>query len=120
MDSPTPSSLVSSTPQDTEIVGYPDYSVWTEERWAAYPGLANYHNPTKERKWWWRYGFRLRDCSRPKNQDQIWVCESCFLAKKPAKDTKFVATTSGSIENHLKDSHGVIDPKVCDKIDEGS
>ncbi|KAI1332179.1 hypothetical protein F5Y16DRAFT_358769 [Xylariaceae sp. FL0255] len=74
MDSPTlfrefslPVSLFLSTPKDNLPAGFPDYSVWTPERWAAYPGLSNYHDLHKERVWWWKYGYRLRDPTRPKN-----------------------------------------------------
>lgn len=121
MDSPTPSGTLSSptssvvstpTPLNDEPESFPDYSIWTPDRFAAFPGLGLYHEPKKELKWWWKYGFRLKDPKRPLKLQQIWVCEACFLVKKK---TVFVASGSRSIEKHLKENHRVVEKGVSCK-----
>ncbi|ORY59193.1 uncharacterized protein BCR38DRAFT_445889 [Pseudomassariella vexata] len=75
----SPTSSFASTPsrsQDNQPVGFPDYSLWTSERWARYPGLLNGHDSKAERKWWWKHGYRLKD---PKGPHQGWPVEAAAL-----------------------------------------
>ncbi|KAH8193505.1 hypothetical protein TruAng_012329 [Truncatella angustata] len=104
--SPTSSVASTPTPLNREPESFPDYSIWTPDRFAAFPGLGLYHEPKKELKWWWKYGFRLKDPKRPLKLQQIWVCEACLLVKKK---TAFVASGSRSIEKHLKENHRVVE-----------
>lgn len=107
--SPSPSEIPSSpgSSQDTQDSSFPDYSVWDEAAFARYGGLLYYHDPAKERSWWWKIGFRLRDPNRPRNQQAIWVCERCFNQRKPVAASRFVASTGKSVIKHLKEQHRI-------------
>jgi hypothetical protein len=88
---------------------FPDYEAWTTDKFERFPGLTICHDPSRERTWWWQFGFRMND-NRSRPHKIVWVCERCFLRNK-LKTTHyvFIASTAGSI-GHLKREHKVV---VC-------
>jgi hypothetical protein len=92
----------------TDLPAFPDYDLWTEAWWARFPHYVDAHDVASERSWWWRHGYRLK---RVHTSPQIvWVCVKCIGKPRPPhnlKDFVFVASTSRSIEGHLKKSHRI-------------
>jgi hypothetical protein len=77
-----------------------DYSVWTAERYALWPGLVAAPDGTRERAWWWQYGYRMKDERSAKIK---WVCVRCFKRKRSATPLyTFIASTGIAITKHLK------------------
>jgi hypothetical protein len=97
------SSLRSSPFPDQPDV---DYSRWTPDRFATFPGYISAHDHKAERSSCWKYGYRMRD--QGQKGKVMWVCAFCFnkRAIRPA-DYRFVASTSSSIERHLKMKHKI-------------
>jgi hypothetical protein len=88
----------------------PDYEAWTTDKFKRFPGFTTCHDPSRERTWWWHFGFRMKDnSSRP--HKIVWVCERCFLRNK-LKTTHytFIASTAASIVRHLRKEHKIV---VC-------
>lgn len=112
VSSPPPPSEPStlSTPTPSNPPGFPDYEVWTPEKFERFPGFTIFHDTSRERTWWWQFGFRMKD-TRSRPAKIIWVCERCFLRNK-LKTTNyvFVASTAGGIARHLKKEHNIL---VC-------
>lgn len=74
-----PSTLSSSTKNSSNV--FPNYNVWTADRFERFLGFITCYDPSRERTWWWQFGFRMKDHnSRP--YKIMWVCEECFLRKK--------------------------------------
>ncbi len=104
---PEISSAPSQTPT-TPAAGFPDYSFWDATAFERFPGHIIYHNPSQERVWWWRRGFRLKDCSNPAKEAVIWVCEQCVRAGARNRNLyRFVANTGKSITAHLWKTHHI-------------
>lgn len=89
---------------------FPDYEAWTTDRFGRFPGFTICHDPSRERIWWWQFGFRMKD-NRSQPHKILWICERCFLRNK-LKTTHyvFIASTGGSIVRHLRKEHKVV---VC-------
>jgi len=96
--SPLPTSeLDSPSPLPTSGL---DYSVWTAERYALWPGLVAAPDGTRERAWWWQYGYRMKDERSAKIK---WVCVRCFKRQRSATPLyTFIASTGIAITKHLK------------------
>lgn len=89
---------------------FPDYEAWTTDKFERFPGFTTCHDPTRERTWWWQFGFRMKD-NRSQSHKIIWVCEKCFLRNKlRSTHYVFIASTAGSIIRHLRKEHKVM---VC-------
>jgi hypothetical protein len=39
--------------------GFPDYEAWTAEKFERFPGFTIFHDASRERTWWWQFGFRI-------------------------------------------------------------
>ncbi|KAM7210106.1 hypothetical protein V8F06_014509, partial [Rhypophila decipiens] len=89
---------------------FPDYGVWTTDKFERFPGFTICHDPSRERTWWWQFGFRMKD-NRSQPNKIVWICEKCLLRNKQ-KTTHyvFIASTGGSIVRHLKKEHKVLAP----------
>ncbi|KAJ3495227.1 hypothetical protein NLG97_g3547 [Lecanicillium saksenae] len=100
----------SSTPTKRSSNVFPNYNAWTADRFERFPGFTTCHDPSRERTWWWQFGFRMKDHnSRP--YKIMWVCEECFLHKKiNIRHYTFIASTGGSIVRHLRKEHKVLPP----------
>lgn len=108
--SPPPLSEPStrSTPTPSNPAGFPDYEAWTPEKFERFPGLTIYHDSTRERTWWWQFGFRMKD-NRAQAPKIVWVCERCFLRNKlKTANYVFIASTAGGITRHLKKEHNIL------------
>jgi hypothetical protein len=88
--------------------GFPDYKAWTAEKFERFPSFTTFHNASRERTWWWQFGFRMKD-NRLRPPKVVWICERCFLRDK-LKTTNyvFIALTAGSIARHLKKEHKIV------------
>jgi hypothetical protein len=87
---------------------FPDYEAWTTDKFERFPGFTICHDPSRERTWWWQFGFRMKD-NRSQPHKIVWVCERCFLRNKPKTASYvFIASTAGSIVRHLKKEHKVL------------
>ncbi|KAL6405347.1 Ribonuclease H-like protein [Ilyonectria robusta] len=92
----------------------PDYEAWTTDKFKRFPGFTTCHDPSRERTWWWQFGFRMKD-NTSKSHKIVWVCERCFLRGKPkATHYTFIASTAGSIVRHLKKEHKIMPPSGRD------
>ena len=100
-----PSTL--STPTPYLPSGFPDYEAWTATKFERFPGFTIFHDASRERTWWWQFGFRMKD-NRSRPPKIVWICERCFLRDR-LKTTKyiFIASTAGSIGRHLKKEHKI-------------
>ncbi|OBS15738.1 hypothetical protein FPOA_13466 [Fusarium poae] len=86
-----PSTISASMTYAT--IKFPDYDVWTADKFRRFPGFTIGHDPSRERTWWWHFGFRMKD-NRPRTRKIVWVCERCFLRNKPrTTDYVFIAST---------------------------
>ncbi|KAI1285133.1 hypothetical protein F5Y03DRAFT_402205 [Xylaria venustula] len=76
--SPMPSSVSSrATPTPSRRPhGFPDYSVWTEERFREYPGYVTCHEIRAEVKWWWEHGYRLLNTNKAPKREVVWVLQA--------------------------------------------
>ncbi|EFZ03855.2 hAT family dimerization domain protein [Metarhizium robertsii] len=93
---------------------FPDYEAWTTDKFERFPGFTTCHDPTRERTWWWQFGFRMKD-NRSQSHKIIWVCEKCFLRNKlRSTHYVFIASTAGSIIRHLRKEHKVMPPSRQD------
>jgi hypothetical protein len=107
---PVPSSQASSThatpaPQ-TVPTSQPDYSAWTAERYAMFPGLVASPDSTREKAWWWQHGYRMKDERNAPDAKAIirWICVRCFSRRRSnTKKYNFVASTGTAIIKHLKE-----------------
>lgn len=89
---------------------FPDYEIWTADRFQRFPGLTACHDPARERTWWWQFGFRMKD-NGPELHRIVWVCERCLIRNKPRTASyTFIASTAGSIVRHLRKEHRIV---VC-------
>ena len=87
---------------------FPDYEAWTTDKFERFPGFTTCHDPSRERTWWWQFGFRMKD-NRSQTHKIVWVCERCFLRNKlKATHYVFIASTAGSIVRHLRKEHKVV------------
>jgi hypothetical protein len=103
-----PSTISASMTYAT--IKFPDYDVWTADKFRRFPGFTIGHDPSRERTWWWHFGFRMKD-NRPRTRKIVWVCERCFLRNKPrTTDYVFIASTGGGIVRHLRKEHNIV---VC-------
>lgn len=106
---PAPSEpSTSSAPTSYAAGRFPDYGAWTTDKFERFPGFTICHDLSRERTWWWQFGFRMKD-NRSQPHKIVWVCERCFLRNK-LKTTNyvFIASTAGSIVRHLKKEHKVL------------
>ena len=105
-----PSTSSTSTKHSSNAI--PNYNAWTADRFERFPGFTTCHDPSRERTWWWQFGFRMKDHnSRP--YKIMWVCEECFLRKKVnTRHYTFIASTGGSIVRHLRKEHKVMVCKI--------
>ncbi|KAH7231239.1 uncharacterized protein BKA55DRAFT_196670 [Fusarium redolens] len=74
-----PSTISASMTYAT--IKLPDYDVWTADKFRRFPGFTIGHDPSRERTWWWHFGYRMKD-NRPRTRKIVWVCERCFLRNK--------------------------------------
>lgn len=87
---------------------FPNYDAWTADKYRRFPGFTICHDPSRERTWWWQFGFRLRD-NRSQLHKTVWICEICFLRNRPrTADYVFIASTSGGIARHLRKEHKIL------------
>ncbi|KAH8742985.1 hypothetical protein F5883DRAFT_50468 [Diaporthe sp. PMI_573] len=42
-------------------IRFPDYEAWTTDKFERFPGFTICHDPSRERTWWWQFGFRMKD-----------------------------------------------------------
>lgn len=88
----------------------PDYEAWTTDKFKRFPGFTACHDPSRERTWWWQFGFRMKD-NRSQPHKIVWICERCFLRNRLRTTLYvFIASTAGSIVRHLRKEHKVV---VC-------
>ncbi|EFY95405.1 Ribonuclease H-like protein [Metarhizium robertsii ARSEF 23] len=108
---PPPSEpSTNSTSSVHEPSRFPDYQTWTTERFKRFPNFTACHDPSRERTWWWQFGFRMKDHGSESHKI-VWVCERCFLRNKTkAARYTFIASTAGSIVRHLRKEHKVVQP----------
>lgn len=108
---PAPSEpSTTSTPTKYALSRFPNYETWTADRFKRFPGFTTCHDPSRERTWWWQFGFRMKDHSSQPYKI-VWVCERCFLRNRlRATYYTFIASTAGSIVRHLRKEHNVM---VC-------
>ncbi|KHO10676.1 FluG domain-containing protein [Metarhizium robertsii ARSEF 23] len=108
---PPPSEpSTNSTSSAHEPSRFPDYQMWTTERFKRFPNFTACHDPSRERTWWWQFGFRMKDHGSESHKI-VWVCERCFLRNKTkAARYTFIASTAGSIVRHLRKEHKVVQP----------
>ncbi|KAG7000368.1 hypothetical protein FOFC_03219 [Fusarium oxysporum] len=103
-----PSTISASMTYAT--IKFPDYDVWTADKFRRFPGFTIGHDPSRERTWWWHFGFRMKD-NRPRTRKIVWVCERCFLRNKPrTTDYVFIASTGGGIVRLLRKEHNIVPP----------
>lgn len=104
MAPPSSSSSSSTVPSDT-----PDYSLWTAEKYALWPGLIEFHDTLAERSHWWRFGYRMKDERHPKRI--FWICYCCFKRNRPSTNQyTYNASTWNAIERHMKKMHRTLRP----------
>ncbi|WKT53989.1 hypothetical protein QSH57_004573 [Fusarium oxysporum f. sp. vasinfectum] len=98
---PPPSSELSTSSASTKYAPskFPDYEAWTIDKFERFPGFTICHDPSRERTWWWQFGFRMKD-NRSQPHKIVWICERCFLRNR-LKTTNyvFVASTAGGSRN---------------------
>ncbi|KAH7471429.1 hypothetical protein FOMA001_g13061 [Fusarium oxysporum f. sp. matthiolae] len=60
---PPPSSELSTSSASTKYAPskFPDYEAWTIDKFERFPGFTICHDPSRERTWWWQFGFRMKD-----------------------------------------------------------
>jgi hypothetical protein len=112
VSSTPPHSELSASPVPTKYAPsrFPDYEAWTADKFKRFPGFTACHDPSRERTWWWQFGFRMKD-NGSKNHKIVWVCERCFLCEKlNTTNYTFIASTAGSIVRHLRKEHKIV---VC-------
>ncbi|EGU73571.1 hypothetical protein FOXB_15921 [Fusarium oxysporum f. sp. conglutinans Fo5176] len=113
---PPPSSELSTSSASTKYAPskFPYYEAWTIDKFERFPGFTICHDPSRERTWWWQFGFRMKD-NRSQPHKIVWICERCFLRNR-LKTTNyvFVASTAGGIVRHLSREHKVVPP--CGKM----
>ena len=86
-----------------QLPPYPDYSYWNNpESFARFSGYSTAHEVLKERAWWWRFVYRLR---KDGTTAVYWCCSICVPRRSPLHLIFFNATTSRSIEKHLRKKH---------------
>ncbi|KID95156.1 Ribonuclease H-like protein, partial [Metarhizium majus ARSEF 297] len=91
-------------------VRFPNYDAWTTDKFRRFPGFTIGHVPSRERTWWWQFGFRMKD-NRSQPHKIVWICELCFLRNRSrAADFVFIASTSGGIARHLRKEHKILPP----------
>lgn len=108
---PPPSELSTSSASTKSAPSrFPDYEAWTTDKFKRFPGFTICHDPSRERTWWWQFGFRMKD-NRSQPHKIVWICERCFLRNR-LKTTHyvFIASTAGGIVRHLSREHKVV---VC-------
>lgn len=107
---PPPSSELSTSSASTKYAPskFPDYEAWTIDKFERFPGFTICHDPSRERTWWWQFGFRMKD-NRSQPHKIVWICEGCFLRNR-LKTTNYVfaASTAGGIVRHLSREHKVV------------
>jgi hypothetical protein len=112
--SPSPSgysfgqkSTLPSSPPSVSIRSHfhtPDYSRWREDWWYRFSNhlLAA---GSRERSWWWQYGYRLKrtESDLAPASRYVWVCATCVARSQPPPVNRyaFVASIGRSIEHHL-------------------
>ncbi|KAL5313169.1 hypothetical protein ACEPPN_018902 [Leptodophora sp. 'Broadleaf-Isolate-01'] len=110
ISSPPPPSEPSilSNPTSCPPSGFPDYETWTAEKFERFPGFTIFHDTSRERTWWWQFGFRMKD-NRRRPPKVVSICERCFL-RDMLKITNyvFIASTAGSIARYLKKKHEIL------------
>ncbi|KNB17842.1 hypothetical protein FOXG_22068 [Fusarium oxysporum f. sp. lycopersici 4287] len=108
---PPPSSELSTSSASAKYAPskFPDYEAWTIDKFEHFPGFTICHDPSRERTWWWQFGFRMKD-NRSQPHKIVWICERCFLRNR-LKTTNyvFVASTAGGIVRHLSREHKVVE-----------
>ena len=93
-----------SQPPTSEL----DYSVWTAERYTRFPGLVAAPDSSRERAWWWQYGYKMKNERSTKGARIKWVCVRCFERKRGATQAyTFVASTGLAVVRHLKRDHSI-------------
>ncbi|KAG7408128.1 putative AC transposase [Fusarium oxysporum f. sp. raphani] len=109
---PPPPSELSTSSASTKYAPsrFPDYEAWTIDKFERFPGFTICHDPSRERTWWWQFGFRMKD-NRSQPHKIVWICERCFLRNR-LKTTHyvFIASTAGAIVRHLSREHKVVPP----------
>ncbi|KAF6527892.1 hypothetical protein HZS61_008209 [Fusarium oxysporum f. sp. conglutinans] len=109
---PPPPSELSTSSASTKYAPsrFPDYEAWTIDKFERFPGFTICHDPSRERTWWWQFGFRMKD-NRSQPHKIVWICERCFLRNR-LKTTHyvFIASTAGGIVRHLSREHKVVPP----------
>src|SRR6478736_9679893 len=107
---PPPPSELSTSSASTKYAPsrFPDYEAWTIDKFERFPGFTICHDPSRERTWWWQFGFRMKD-NRSQPHKIVWICERCFLRNR-LKTTHyvFIASTAGGIVRHLSREHKVV------------
>ncbi|KAG6990743.1 putative AC transposase [Fusarium oxysporum f. sp. conglutinans] len=60
---PPPSSELSTSSASTKYAPskFPYYEAWTIDKFERFPGFTICHDPSRERTWWWQFGFRMKD-----------------------------------------------------------
>jgi hypothetical protein len=101
-----------STPSrySNRIQAGPDYSQWTESRWARFPGYQLAYDPHRQRAWWWPHGYRLKKRDGHGESAYRWVCCICMTRLRPPLRTgeySYDASTGRSIEAHLRKKHQI-------------
>lgn len=88
----------------------------TEEDWATFPWLDYFPEHVRSdgdrSAWWWKYGFKLRDCritTKPKARSKF-ICVLCHRKAHKGKAynvSKFTfdASGAGNIKSHLGGRH---------------
>jgi hypothetical protein len=78
-------------------IRFPDYEAWTTDKFRRFPGFTIGHDSSRERTWWWQFGFRMKD-NRSRPHKIVWICERCFLRNRPkTTDYVYIALTGGGI-----------------------
>ncbi|OAQ58230.1 ribonuclease H-like protein [Pochonia chlamydosporia 170] len=108
---PPPSEpSISSTSSAHGSSRFPNYQTWTTDKFKLFPNFTTCHDPSRERTWWWQFGFRMKDHGSEPHKI-VWVCERCFLRNRmKATHYTFIASTAGSIVRHLRKEHKIFQP----------
>jgi hypothetical protein len=85
----------------------PDYSLWTAQKYALWPGFTTFHDSVAEKNPWWQFGYRMRD-ERTTPKKIYWICCQCFKRNRPlTRDYTYNASTWKGVERHMKRLHRV-------------
>ena len=121
--SPAPLSYTSTSPAPSSCASKPRPSRpepegITEEDWKTFPWIdwlpEHIRNDEDRNAWWWKYGFKLKDCrssTKPRARSRF-ICILCHrkgLEGRSYDVSKFTfdASGAGNIKGHLTGRHKI-------------